>query len=70
MDRLQPSGLRYSPNPGPYEGGRIGGTPAISQAGGDYGRSVPPRFVEDVIKSTKGTVGKYGNLLHEGVVCR
>ena len=38
VDRMQPSGNRFGPN--------------IYQAGGDYGRSIAPNYVEDVIKSS------------------
>ena len=48
VDRMQPSGNRFGPN--------------IYQAGGDYGRSVAPQFVEDVISSVKPTLQPNGNL--------
>jgi len=66
VDRLQPSGMRYSTRPGPHEGGSTGGMPQIVQAGGDYGRSVSPNFVEDVIQRTPGVVQENGNILHDG----
>ncbi|MCM3882391.1 DUF6531 domain-containing protein [Frankia sp. R82] len=66
VDRMQPSGLRYSAKPGPYEGGSTGGFPQISQAGGDYGRSVAPRYIEDVISRTEGMVQMGGNVRHDG----
>lgn len=66
VDRLQPSGLRYSPRPGPGEGGSTGGMPQIYQAGGDYGRSVSPSYVEDVIRRTEGITQDNGNILHDG----
>lgn len=31
VDRMQPSGMRYSPRPGPDEGGKTGGLPQIFQ---------------------------------------
>ncbi|MEI8408259.1 MULTISPECIES: RHS repeat-associated core domain-containing protein [unclassified Kribbella] len=64
VDRMQPSGLRYSAKPGPGEGGRTGGVPQIVQAGGDYGRSVSPNFVEDAIRRTPGVVQENGNIIH------
>jgi hypothetical protein len=45
---MQPSGNRYGSS--------------ITQAGGDYGRSVAPQYVEDVIKSTKPVLQANGNL--------
>lgn len=48
VDRMQPSGNKY---------GHL-----ITQAGGDYGRSVSPQYVEDVIKSTKPILQENGNL--------
>jgi hypothetical protein len=47
---MQPSGKRYKK-----------GDP-ITQAGGDYGRSVSPTFVEDVIRNTKPVSQRNGNL--------
>jgi hypothetical protein len=35
---------------------------AITQAGGAYGRSVAPKYVEDVLTSTKPEVQENGNL--------
>ncbi len=60
VDRTQPSGMRYgakqpfSPEAGLGEAKidvdpSTGGMPQIRQAGGDYGRSVPPTYIEDVI---------------------
>ncbi|WP_156922462.1 hypothetical protein [Cohnella thermotolerans] len=48
VDRMQPSGNRYGSQ--------------ITQAGGDYGRSVSPNFVEYVIQNTKPVVQENGNL--------
>ncbi len=48
VDRMQPSGNLY-------------GHP-ITQAGGDYGRSVAPQYVEDVISSVKPVLQENGNL--------
>ncbi|WP_180955760.1 MULTISPECIES: hypothetical protein [Bacillus] len=45
---MQPSGKRY-------------GSP-ITQAGGDYGRSVSPTYVEDVIRNAKPVVQQNGNI--------
>ncbi len=62
VDRMQPSGMRYS--------GRgtdsNGGMPQIRQTGGnyDYGRSVAPQYVEDVIASTSGVEQPNGNFSH------
>ncbi|MFY1634563.1 RHS repeat-associated core domain-containing protein [Solwaraspora sp. WMMB335] len=66
VDRMQPSGLRYSGRPGPDEGGLTGGMPQIRQAGGDYdyGRGVSPNWVEYVIRSTRGTLQDNGNFSH------
>ncbi|MCX7570971.1 polymorphic toxin-type HINT domain-containing protein [Tumebacillus sp. DT12] len=55
VDRLQPSGKRYS------------GESQIVQAGGygktnDYGRSVSPNYVEDVIQNSTPIVQENGNL--------
>lgn len=58
IDRMTPSGLRYS-GKGP---GKKGGVPQIVQAGGDYGRSVSPAFVEYVIRHTNGVLQNNGNL--------
>jgi hypothetical protein len=66
VDRLQPSGMRYSPRPGPHKGGSTGGMPQIVHAGGDYGRSVSSNFVEDVIQRTHGVRQETGNFLHDG----
>lgn len=38
VDRMQPSGNRFGPS--------------IYQAGGDYGRSIAPNYVDDVINSS------------------
>ncbi|MEU5726133.1 RHS repeat-associated core domain-containing protein, partial [Micromonospora sp. NPDC047738] len=66
VDRMQPSGLRYSPRPGPDEGGLTGGMPQIRQTGGsyDYGRGVPPTYVEYVIRNTTGVPQDNGNISH------
>ena len=48
VDRMQPSGNRYGSS--------------ITQAGGDYGRSVAPQYVEDVINSMKPVLQENGNL--------
>jgi hypothetical protein len=68
VDRMQPSGMRYSSRPGPDEGGSTGGMPQIFQVGGsyDYGRSVSPNFVEDVIGNTAGDPQENGNYMHDG----
>ncbi len=55
VDRMQPSGKRYS------------GDSQIVQAGGagntnDYGRGVSPNYVEEVIRNTKPVVQQNGNL--------
>ena len=49
---MQPSGNRYGSS--------------ITQAGGDYGRSVAPQYVEDVINSVKPIVQENGNLKYVG----
>lgn len=65
---MQPSGMRYSPRPGPYEGRLTGGMPQIFQAGGgyDYGRSVSPNYVEQVIEDTAGVLQENGNYMYDG----
>lgn len=51
VDRMQPSGNRFGSN--------------IVQAGGDYGRSIAPQYVEDVINSTKPVFQpETGNYVH------
>jgi hypothetical protein len=50
VDRMQPSGNRY------------GGNSQIYQAGGDYGRSVSPTYVESVIQQVNPVVQENGNL--------
>ncbi|MEU6786915.1 RHS repeat-associated core domain-containing protein [Nonomuraea angiospora] len=64
VDRMQPSGMRFSPRPGPDEEGSTGGKPQIHQAGGkyDFGRSVSPAYVEDVLGSTIGIRQSNGNI--------
>jgi hypothetical protein len=53
VDRMQPSGNRY---PSGH---------SIEQAGGDYGRSVAPTYVEYVIRSTTGVFQpSTGNYIH------
>uniref|UniRef100_UPI0018C56611 hypothetical protein n=1 Tax=Pectinatus frisingensis TaxID=865 RepID=UPI0018C56611 len=48
VDRMQPSGNRYGSS--------------ITQAGGDYGRSVAPEYIEQVIKEVKPVLQENGNL--------
>ena len=48
VDRMQPSGNRFGPN--------------IYQARGDYGRSVAPIYVEEVLNTVKPTIQQNGNL--------
>ncbi|GAB6086705.1 hypothetical protein [Alkaliphilus crotonatoxidans] len=48
VDRMQPSGNRYGSQ--------------ITLAGGDYGRSVAPQYVEDVLNSTAPIIQSNGNL--------
>jgi len=52
VDRMQPSGNRFGPN--------------ITQGyGTDYGRSIAPQYVEDIINSTKGIFQpETGNYVH------
>ncbi|GAA3817853.1 RHS repeat-associated core domain-containing protein [Sphaerisporangium flaviroseum] len=66
VDRMQLSGMRYSPRPRPKEGGKSSRMPQIRQAGGayDYGRSVAPQYVEDAIRSTIGLRQENGNISH------
>ena len=51
VDRMHPSGNRFGAN--------------IYQAGGDYGRSVAPQFVEDVLSSVKPILQENGNLSYK-----
>ena len=52
VNRMQPSGNRFGPN--------------ITQGyGTDYGRSIAPQYVEDIINSTKGILQpETGNYVH------
>ena len=50
VNRLQPSGNRFGPNM--YQ--RLNG--------GDYGRSVAPQFVEDILETVKPVLQENGNL--------
>ena len=52
VNRLQPSGNRFGPNI--YQG----------LNGGDYGRSVAPQFVEDILKTVKPVLQENGNLAY------
>ncbi|NMC57434.1 MAG: hypothetical protein GYA50_09465 [Eubacteriaceae bacterium] len=52
VNRMQPSGNRFGPNI--YQG----------LNGKDYGRSVAPQFVEDVINSSKPILQQNGNLAY------
>jgi RHS repeat-associated protein len=54
VDRMQPSGFKH-PN-----------GQATTQAGGDYGRSVAPQYVEDVLNSIKPVIQENGNLKFVG----
>ena len=54
VDRMQPSGFRYPSGQ------------AITQAGGSYGRSVAPQYVEDVINSVEPILQENGNLKYIG----
>jgi RHS repeat-associated protein len=62
VDRMQPSGMRFSG----AGTGSTGGMPEIRQTGGnyDFGRSVAPRYVEDVIAGSRGVVQDNGNISH------
>ncbi|MCX7572396.1 polymorphic toxin-type HINT domain-containing protein [Tumebacillus sp. DT12] len=59
VDRMQPSGMRYSGN---AVGGKVGASRIVSVGQIDYGRGVAPRYVEEVISSTKPVVQGNGNL--------
>lgn len=51
VDRMQPSGNRFGAN--------------IVQAGGDYGRSIAPQYVEDIIRSVNAVFQpKTGNYVY------
>ena len=52
VNRLQPSGNRFGPNI--YQG----------LNGGDYGRSVAPQFVEDILETVKPVLQENGNLAY------
>ena len=69
VDRMQPSGMRYG---GRFSGAdSTGGYPQIQQAGSggpnqlDFGRAVPPTFVEHVIANSRGVVQANGNITHQ-----
>jgi filamentous hemagglutinin len=51
VDRMQPSGMRYTTK-GSVDGGKVGASRILNVGQVDYGRSISPNFVEDVI--TKG----------------
>ncbi|WP_415840962.1 hypothetical protein [Paenibacillus typhae] len=55
VDRMQPSGKRYS---GDSQIVQVGGTGNTN----DYGRGVSPNYVEEVIRNTKPVVQQNGNL--------
>lgn len=52
VERMQPSGNRYGTNI--YQ--------ASSAYGNNYGRSVAPQYIEDVIRSTAPVIQENGNL--------
>ena len=52
VNRLQPSGNRFGPNI--YQG----------LNGGNYGRSVAPQFVEDILETVKPVLQENGNLAY------
>jgi len=58
---MQPSGMRYSSN---SAGGQVGASRIYDVNQIDYGRSVAPQYVEDVIRSTKPIVQDNGSLLY------
>jgi RHS repeat-associated protein len=72
VNRMQPSGHRYGAIPGSTDGGSTGGMPQITQPHGtpegqkllDYGRSVSPNWVEDIISTTPGVRQSNGNISH------
>jgi RHS repeat-associated protein len=69
VDRMQPSGYRSSAYQG-NGGGSTGGYPQVQQAGGkpneyDYGRSVPPKYIEDTIAASAGVKQPNGNIAHQ-----
>ena len=55
VNRLQPSGNRFGPNI--YQG----------LNGGNYGRSVAPQFVEDILETVKPVLQENGNLAYTSV---
>ena len=63
VDRMPPSGMRYSKQ---QIDSKTGGMPQIRQTAGgyDYGRSVAPQYVEDVIRSTPGFLQENRNFSH------
>lgn len=50
VERMQPSGMRYSSD---GAGGSVGASRKYEAGQKDYGRSISPNFVEDVIKNGK-----------------
>ena len=62
VDRMQPSGMRYSSN---AAGGRAGASRITDVSQNDYGRGVAPQYVEDVIGSTKPIPQDNGNIMHD-----
>ncbi|MGH7489627.1 MAG: hypothetical protein ACREMY_29100, partial [bacterium] len=71
VDRLQPSGMRYSSS-SPDIRSMMGDRPyvhrpQIYQSGGgyDYGRSVAPQYVEEVIQNSPGVPQLNGNISHQ-----
>lgn len=52
VDRMQPSGMRYSVK-GSVDGGKVGASRIYDVEQIDYGRSISPNFVEDVINNGK-----------------
>ncbi|MDQ2088196.1 RHS repeat-associated core domain-containing protein, partial [Herbivorax sp. ANBcel31] len=50
VDRMQPSGMRYNAK-GSADGGKVGASRIYDVEQIDYGRSISPNYVDDVIKS-------------------
>jgi hypothetical protein len=50
VERMQPSGMRYTSE---TAGGKVGASRTIEAGQKDYGRSISPNFIEDVISNGK-----------------
>ncbi|MFB5763635.1 RHS repeat-associated core domain-containing protein, partial [Paenibacillus medicaginis] len=62
VDRMQPSGMKYTSE---TAGGKVGASRIISSESWDFGRSVSPQYVEDVIRSSKPIAQLNGTILYK-----